>query len=492
MYASRTTTLAATALILLAACDAPQAPVAAEAAPDPLIAKVETSLASSGQVVGEPAETWSLTDRMAHYNIPGVSIAVIKDGKIAWEKSYGVLDAGATTPVNADTIFLAGSISKPTAVTAALRMVEQGQLSLDAPINDFLKSWKLPDNDFTKQKPVTPRLIMSHGAGLTVHGFPGYAAGAAIPTVPQILDGVPPANTAAVRVDKLPGESWRYSGGGTTILQLAMTDVSGKDFPTLTNDLVLAPAGMTRSSYVNPLPETNRANAATAHHSNGTVVPGHSHTYPEMAAAGLWTTPGDLARLALKVVAAARSDKDALLGPDITKQMLTTQIGTWGLGFELDAMSDGQVFSHGGSDEGFEAFLFSYTDGHGGAAIMTNGQNGGALVSEIRVALASAYGWAYGAPDMREAITLTPESAALFAGDYLITDLPQPMTLTVTADGDKLWSEVPPVSPKQRLYVASGDKAFALTSPTLSYTTNKDGRVETIEVAPGLFAKRKP
>lgn len=489
MRSSLTATLAVVAFAL-AACEAPQSPTA-EATPDLGIARVESSLASAVQVVVEPAESWSLADRMAHYNIPGVSIAVIKDGQIAWTKSYGVLEAGKDTLVNADTLFQAGSISKPTAVIAALRMVEQGQLSLDAPINDFLKSWKLPDNDFTKQKPVTPRLIMSHGAGLTVHGFPGYAAGAAIPTVPQILDGQPPANTAAVRVDKLPGEGWRYSGGGTTILQLAMTDASGKDFPALTQELVLGPAGMTRSSYENPLPEANRANAATAHHADGTPVPGHSHTYPEMAAAGLWTTSGDLARLALKVVAAARGDKDAILGPSITKDMLTTQIGTWGLGFDLADGGDGQVISHGGSDEGFEAFLFSYTDGRGGAAIMANGQNGGLLAREIRVALASAYGWKYGAPEMREAIALTPERAAQFAGEYLITDLPQPITFTVTAEGDKLWAEAPPVSPKQRFYVASDTMAFVLTSSPLSYTTNADGRAETIEVAPGLFAKRK-
>ncbi|HOY77486.1 MAG TPA: serine hydrolase domain-containing protein [Hyphomonadaceae bacterium] len=489
MHATRT--IAFAALALIAACNPVEAPAPAVAVADPAIAKFETSLASPGQVTGEPAETWSLTDRMAHYNVPGVSIAIIKDGKIDWQKAYGVLEAGAPTPVNTDTLFQAGSISKPTAVIAALRMVEQGQLSLDAPINDFLKSWKLPDNAFTQKQPVTPRLIMSHGAGLTVHGFPGYEAGAPLPTIPQILDGQPPANTAAVRVDKLPGESWRYSGGGTTILQLAMTDVSGKDFPTLTHDLVLAPAGMTRSSYVNPLPEANRANAATAHHGDGTSVAGHAHIYPEMAAAGLWTTPGDLARLALTVVADARGDKDALLGPEITRQMLTTQIGTWGLGFELDQMSDGQVFSHGGSDEGFEAFLYAYTDGHGGAAIMTNGQNGAALAQEIRVALAATYGWKYGAPEMREAVALTPERAQQFAGDYVLDGFGKPMTLIITAEGEKLWYEVPTVFPKQRFYVASDTQAFAVTRPTLAYTTNRAGQVDTIEVSAGAFAKRK-
>ena len=388
--------VAVLALAGAVACEQVDAPLVA-VTPDPMIAKVEAGLLPRVWVSSEPAKTGSLAERMAFYNVPGVSIAVIKDGRISWAKGYGVLETGKSQPVDPHTIFQAGSISKPTAAIAALRMVEQGKLQLDAPINSELKSWKLPDNEFTKGAPVTLRGILSHGAGLTVHGFPGYEAGAPVPTVPQVLDGVAPANTPMVRVDKTPGASWRYSGGGYTIMQLAMTDVSGTSFPTLTDMLVLKPARMTRSSYVNPLPEANRVNAATAHHRDGTTVPGHSHTYPEMAAAGLWTTPSDLSRLALSVVASARGDKGALLGPEITRQMLTTQIGSYGLGFELAEPGDGQVFAHGGSDEGFEAFLFAYTDGHGGAAIMTNGQNGGRLAQEIMVSLSNTYGWKYGA-----------------------------------------------------------------------------------------------
>lgn len=484
--------IAALALVWAGACDQPKTPVA-EAGPDPHIAQVEAGLAGRVEVTGEPVETWSLADRMAFHKVPGVSIAVIQDGKIAWAKGYGVLETGKETPVDTDTIFQAGSISKPTAAVAALKLVEQGKLVLDAPINDALKSWKLPDNDFTRKQPVTLRQIMSHGAGLTVHGFPGYADGAPVPTVPQVLDGVVPANTAAVRVNKLPGESWRYSGGGYTIMQLAMTDVAGKDFPALTDELVLKPAGMTRSSYVNPVPETNRANAATAHHRDGTVVPGHSHTYPEMAAAGLWTTASDLSRLALSVVVAARGDANAVLGPDITRQMLTTQIGTYGLGFDLADRGDGQVFSHGGSDEGFEAFLFAYTDGHGGAAIMTNGQNGGRLAQEIRASLASTYGWKYGAPEQRTALALTPERAAEFVGDYVApgpSDQPS-VTVTITAEGDKLWVEAPPVISRQRFYVMSETQAFTVETPILALKLDEQKRPVAFEVGRGIFAERK-
>ena len=483
--------LAVAAVLWLGACEGTKAPVA-DAGPDPAIARVEAGLSGRVQVAGEPMEAWSLAERMAFHNIPGVSIAVIRDGKIAWAKSYGVRETGKAGAVDADTIFLAGSISKPVAGVAALRMVEQGRLALDAPINDVLRSWKLPDNDFTRQKPVTLRQIMSHGAGLTVHGFPGYAAGAPLPTIPQVLDGAAPANTAAVRVNKLPGESWRYSGGGYTIMQLAMSDVMSKDFPALTQELVLGPAGMTRSSYENPLPAGNRANAATAHHRDGTVVPGQAHVYPEMAAAGLWTTSSDLAKLALSVVGAARGDAGAILGPDMTKQMLTTQIGTYGLGFDLAEPGDGQVFSHGGSDEGFEAHLFAYTDGHGGAAIMTNGQNGGRLAQEIRASLAAAYGWKYGAPEQRTALALTPERAAEFAGEYVVKAPGEPdLTVTISADGGKLWVEAVPFIEKQRFYVASDTQVFAMTSPMLSFRADGNGKPQAIEFNRGVFAERK-
>lgn len=482
--------VAVLALVGAGGCEQVGTPVVA--APDPRIAEVEAGLSSSVWVSGEPAAAWSLAERMAFYKVPGVSIAVIKDGRIAWAKGYGVLEAGKMQPVDAATIFQAGSISKPTAGLAALRMVEQGKLKLDAPINDFLTSWKAPDNDFTKIAPVTLRGIMSHGAGFTVHGFPGYAAGAPVPTVRQVLDGEAPANTPKVRVDKTPGTSFRYSGGGYTVMQLAMTDVSGKSFPALTDELVLKPAGMTRSSYVNPLPMDNRANAATAHKRDGTVVPGQSHTYPEMAAAGLWTTPGDLSRLALAVVGSARGDKGALLGPQLTQEMLTVQMGRYGLGFDLNRGPDGQVFSHGGVDEGFEAFLFSYTDGHGGAVIMTNAQGGTRLVDEIKVSLARAYGWKYGAAEIRNAITLTPERAALFAGEYAAKMSGQPdLALTITADGNELWLEAPPFVARQRFYVASDTEAFGLATPMSKYTVDEKGRPQTFEMGGGLLAVRK-
>jgi CubicO group peptidase (beta-lactamase class C family) len=469
--------------------------VPASSAPDPLITKVETGLSGRVHVVGEPIDAWSLSDRMAFYKVPGVSIAVLKDGKIIWAKGYGVLEGGKETPVDADTIFQAASISKPVAAITALRLVEQGKLSLDAPINDYLKSWKIPQNEFTERQAVTLRQIMSHTAGFTVSGFPGYATDQPVPTLVQILDGVPPANTPAIRVDKLPGESWRYSGGGYTVLQLAIADVSGQLFADLARELVLAPAGMTRSAFSQPLPPAEFGNAAAAHRGDGTVVPGRSHTYPELAAAGLWTTPSDLLRLALAVVAAANHVPGAILDAALTEQMLTVQADNYGLGFDLNNVADGRVFWHGGSNVGFQSVLFAYTDGHGGAAIMTSGPGGNELNYEIQASIAAAYGWKYGAAEERNALTLTPERAAEFAGIYVAHPPPetrQPeMTITITAEGDTLWAEMRAGAPKLRLYVASETEAFFKVSPILKVTADATGRPTSIEFAPGLVAVRK-
>jgi len=149
--------------------------------------------------------------RMRH--IVGLSLAIIQNGKIVKARGYGVIGKNGGAPVTPTTLFQAGSISKSVAALGALHLVEQGKLFLDKDVNTQLTTWKLPENDLTRAQAVTLREILSHSAGLTVHGFPGYAVDAQRPTLVQVLDGEKPANTPAIRVDMLPGSKWRYSGG---------------------------------------------------------------------------------------------------------------------------------------------------------------------------------------------------------------------------------------------------------------------------------------
>src|SRR5262249_22998185 len=192
----------------------------------------------------------SLEDLMKAFHDPGLTVAVIDGYKIVWAKAYGVTDYESKTPATTKTLFQAGSISKPVAATGMMSMVQQGKFSLDDDVNLKLKTWKVPENEFTKDQKVTLRRLASHTAGLTVHGFPGYDVDEKVPTVVEILNGTKPAaNTDPIRVDFVPGTKWRYSGGGVTIEQLLMMDVSGQPFPTLMKELVLDKEGMADSSY---------------------------------------------------------------------------------------------------------------------------------------------------------------------------------------------------------------------------------------------------
>jgi len=269
-------------------------------APDPRIAQVENGLLPRFVERSRAGQPIGLLERMAELGIPGLSVAVIDGRELAWARGYGVLDLESKREVTPESLFLAGSISKPVAATAALRLVQEGKLTLDGDVNRWLRSWRLPSSAAFGDEVVTLRRLLTHTAGLTVHGFPGYAR-TEIPTVPQVLDGEAPANTAAVRVDLTPGTEWRYSGGGYTVMQLLLADVSGRPFEELVADSVLGPFGMASSTYQNPLPADFHQLAATGHHPGQRPVAGGWHVYPEMAAAGLWTTASDLARFAIGI-----------------------------------------------------------------------------------------------------------------------------------------------------------------------------------------------
>ena len=255
------------------------------------IARIENGFLPPVIVKGRPLETRTIPNRMRELKVPGVSVAVFRDGRVEWARGWGVADVESGRKVERDTRFQAASISKPVAAAAALALVSRGRLSLDSPINSHLQSWKLPENEHTKTTPVTLRHLLTHSAGLTVHGFRGYAHGEAVPSLVQLLDGAKPANSAPVRVDIPVGSRWRYSGGGISIAQLMVEDETKKPFAQSARELVLEPFGMRHSTYVQPLPADLREKAATGYRASGEAVPGKWHTYPEQAAAGLWTTP---------------------------------------------------------------------------------------------------------------------------------------------------------------------------------------------------------
>jgi CubicO group peptidase (beta-lactamase class C family) len=342
----------------------------------------------------EPPLQLSLPKLMELYKIPALSIAVIDDYQIVWAKAYGVTDAGSNKPVTTTTLFQAGSISKPVAATGALYLVEKGKLSLDEDVNQELKTWKVPENEFTKTQKVTLRRLMSHTAGLTIHGFPGYDVEAPRPTLVQIFNGEEPANTAPIRVDVVPGTLERYSGGGVTIEQQMVIDVTGKPFPEFMRDTVLEKIGMTDSSYNQPLPADWAGRTAAGTYADGKPVHGRWHVYPEMAAAGLWTNPTDLAKFAIEIALSKQGKANHVLSEKMTNEMLTPVMDEAGLGFFLDKNNPGQ-FGHDGADEGFQSLVTMNANTGKGLAIMANSDRGILAGQFVLLSIAKEYGWNY-------------------------------------------------------------------------------------------------
>jgi CubicO group peptidase (beta-lactamase class C family) len=379
-----------------------------------------------------------LAERMAYYHTPGVSIAVINDGRIEWARGFGVRERDRPEPVTEETIFQAGSISKPIFALGVMRLAQERRLDLDQDVNGYLKSWQVPANS-AWQPCVTLRQILSHSAGLTVHGFPGYGVDEVLPTVVQILNGDPPANTPPVVVNILPGVQTRYSGGGTTVGQLLVTDVMGESFPTFMRTLVLDPLEMAHSTYEQPLPSDWAIAAATAHPWKGRPLAGRWHVYPEMAAAGLWTTPSDLGRAGIEVQRAL-DGKGKFLSQETALAMLTPSNAgeDVALGFFLQGEGDAVRFGHGGWDEGFVARTVFYKKGGQGAVVMVNSNEGAPLIDEILRAVAREYSWPGYFP---EKIKASPSSDILdrYVGAYAA----KAFKCVVTRSGDLLMLTVP-------------------------------------------------
>lgn len=361
---------------------------------------------------------------LERFRVPGLSWALIDGGEIVHRGSAGVLDADHPEPVTSRSLFQACSISKPIAVFAMLRLVDRGLLDLDEDVNRRLTSWQLPPTG-DWQPVVTLRQLASHSAGLTVHGFPGYRHDDELPTLTQILDGVRPTNTFGVRVDIVPGTQFRYSGGGTLVLQQLLEDVTGTPFRQLARELVLDPLGMSDSDYAQPLPTELHSRAATAHDELGRPVDGRWHTYPELAAAGLWTTPSDLATFALAVQRSYGAAEGAPLSPELARELLTPQVpagdrigGLDQLGLGLFLGDDGTRFGHSGGNEGFKCHLLAYRDRGQGAAVMTNGDNGAWVVQRTLATIALAYGWQDYPSELEERVLPDEELMASVVGTY--------------------------------------------------------------------------
>lgn len=407
------------------------------------VKQVENNLSGWVQIENNP-QMWTLEERMKFYHANGVSIAVIKDYKIEWAKGYGWADSLEQKPVTTETLFQAGSNSKSLNAVGVLKLVQDGKLNLNADINTYLKTWKFPYDSLSKGKKITIANLLSHTGGISVHGFYGYKKGEEIPTIKQILNGQKPANSEAIRSMHEPSIKYEYSGGGTTISQLIIQDVTGKPYDEYMWENVLKPMGMTNSSYTQPPPATIHNLLATGYYNDGKTVEGKYHIYPEQAAAGLWTNPTDLAKYVIETQLSLQGKSQKVLSKDMTKVRLTPYIDDKSaLGVFIINKNGVKNFEHGGVDEGFVSQYIGTLEGGNGVVVMTNTYNT-ALFDEIIRSVALTYDWknAY-TPDIKKEIHMKGEDLQPYLGKY--------------GSGDFIWSII---KKENDIYLSINDNQY--------------------------------
>lgn len=390
--------------------DAQQKPQNHVHAPNAYTARFESNLLPDTPIAGEPG--WSLSARMKRYEVPGLQVAVLKNGQLIWTKGYGMAEPSKRRPVTSQTMFDAGSISKVVTALAIIKLADSGQLSLDAPVNTLLRSWKLPENTFTQKTPVTLRHLLTHTAGTNVGGFWGYLETEPQPTLSQILDGLPPASNAPIRVEGEPGKSWRYSGGGYVILQQILEDITGKPFAEAMDTIVFRPLGMTRSTYVQGMPPQFRADAA---------VPTSSASYfrgrrlhPHAAAAGLYTTAADLSRFVEAIYRSYKGEANGFLSREMARQMIEPTVldrEPWDRSFvnrrntqkdqalglmqisRNGASGEAKYTFHDGLNAGFRSRLMFNAQNGDGVIVLYNSDGNEEFLQEVTRAAAFAHDW---------------------------------------------------------------------------------------------------
>jgi CubicO group peptidase (beta-lactamase class C family) len=450
------------------------------------IERVLSGLRPPIAVKGQPPVRSTLAEEMAESHVPGMCIAVIDNDQIAWARGFGVKQAGTTDSVTTATLFQAQSISKAVTATATLVLVNSGRLSLEQSPNAYLKSWKLPYDEYQAHERVTLRRILSHSAGLNVGSFAGYRAGEPLPSLLQILNGEEPANNPPIRVDFTPGSKSRYSGGGAEVMQQLLMDVTGQPFPELMKRLVLTPVGMTSSTYEQPLPEARWAEASRGHDGEGAAIKGGWLIQPQMAAGGLWTTPTDLAKWAFEITRAWKGEKNKLFSKRIATEMLAVQKPPYGLGVEVQGTGPNLEFSHGGSNVGFRSQVVMFPAVGKGAVIMANGDRADWVIGNLIKSIATEYHWPALTQEEREVVTLSTAQLEAMVGVYSLPPGPsgEPVTYEITRTGNRLFAELKGLGsyPKYELFPSSATSFFSTSGLNVDFTIDASGRATSLKM----------
>ena len=446
------------------------------------ITKVETGLTGRVHILGRPFPSWTIQERMIHYHVPAVSLAVINNGSLEWAKAYGWREAGPD-PTDNDTLFQAASVSKVITALITLRLVQLKDIGLKDDINQRLHHWKLPN---ASGDAVTIDELLSHSAAINwPPGESALPAGGSLPTLLQRLKGDPPALNKPVQVEGTPGAGFHYSNGGYLVLGELISDTTGKDFADSAEDLVFKPLHMTHSTFKILTPDSAPKNIAFGHTAEGAVEDGKWRVVgaPE---GGLWTTASDLAQAASAIQRSFRGAKHSFLTQPLATQMLKKQNDRWGLGVQLQGAGDNLAFRHDGSTPGYKAVLFAYTSRGQGAIILTNGDRGGELADELLYSIAAAYDW----PDFRvvekKIAPVSAEELQQFVGQY---EMAPGAYATISFENGKLYGQVRGRD-KTELLPETATKFFMIEGPTVEFEKDSSGNVTALVFDENFRAKR--
>lgn len=448
------------------------------------IGKVENNLTETRELIFEDSivSTYNIIDRMKFYKIPSISLAVINNGKIEWTKTYGYADIETKRLASKTTLYQVASISKSVNGLGIIKLVQSGKLSLTADIRTYLKTWTFPDNEFSKGKLITLKNLLSHTAGLSVHGFIGYAFNDSIPTINQILNGERPANNEQIKPIYPVNKHFEYSGGGYTVIRKILDDNISSDYDSLMTAVVLKPLKMTNSTFSQPLSRQYK-NYAYGSDKEMQMLKGKYYVYPEQAAGGLWSTATDIAKFVLSIQNDLKGGPNSLISKGLTEEMLTPVLNNYALGFGIVEKGGEKYFWHEGESFGYNAMYYgSFTTGKG-VVILTNAypDNGQPFIQEVLNSVATAYNWKDFYTPIKKKLAFVPDTLlAKYIGDYYSEN--PPMKITISKNGNQL--ELTARRP-EKMYATQVDTFFLASSPNDScvFSSSKnDGNIDCFEV----------
>ena len=443
---------------------------------------------------------WTMGERLAHYKCPGVGVAAIKDGRLDWAAGFGARGVEDPRSVDADTVFMVASCSKPVCAMVVLQQVERGVVDLDIDVNTYLKRWQVPQNEFTAGETVTLRRMLSHTAGLSINGWPVIPQGGQVPTIFDILEGRSPSVHPAVVVNKKPGGTHRYSGGGFLLAEMLIEDQTGRKFDDLADELIFRPLGMTNTTFTHPLPERLRSNVAAGHRMDGSAIPGGWMVSVDKGAGGLMGSVTDYAKFQIACRDAWLGKPGAILAQSLAKEMMTRQgHSSFGLGWDLIGNGDTLRFNHGGSNDGFQCETDCYLESGDGGAVLTNAVSGILLFREVLNGLADLYDWPGYLLEPKRVKSLSEDELDRYAGTYKIVSGIELPVMNVWREGTQLFTEIPGLRVGvRRTFIDENGILFNQTGPFETHVTfGADGHADAFSVISGgtteiLRAERAP